>query len=286
MIKMNRRNFLQGLSFSFGGAFLLNNKVASGKTFAAKKLKKIGLQLYTVRKNLETDFEETLRKVSELGIDEVEFAGYFGQKPEMIKTWLKRFKLASPSAHIDTETLRKNLPKAIENAKIIGHKYLVLGYLPEQERKSLDDYKKLVELINKAGEECKKADLQFAYHNHDFEFKTTDGKIPYDLILAETDAEKVKMELDLYWITKAGFDPLSYFEKYPQRFPLVHVKDIDKTSEKSFTEVGRGTIDFKKIFVKSKLAGIKHYFVEQDKTPAEPLESVKFSLKYLRELKF
>lgn len=265
---------------------MLNNKVASGKTFAAKKLKKIGLQLYTVRKNLETDFEETLRKVSELGIDEVEFAGYFGQKPEMIKTWLKRFKLASPSAHIDTETLRKNLPKAIENAKIIGHKYLVLGYLPEQERKSLDDYKKLVELINKAGEECKKADLQFAYHNHDFEFKTTDGKIPYDLILAETDAEKVKMELDLYWITKAGFDPLSYFEKYPQRFPLVHVKDIDKTSEKSFTEVGRGTIDFKKIFVKSKLAGIKHYFVEQDKTPAEPLESVKFSLKYLRELKF
>lgn len=283
---MNRRNFLKGLSIGFGGAFLLNNKVASGKIFAAKKLKKIGLQLYTVRKNLETDFEETLRKVSELRIDEVEFAGYFGQKPEMIKTWLKRFKLASPSAHIDTETLRKNLPKAIENAKIIGHKYLVLGYLPEQERQSLDDYKKLVELINKAGEECKKADLQFAYHNHDFEFKTTDGKIPYDLILAETDAEKVKMELDLYWITKAGFDPLSYFEKYPQRFPLVHVKDMDKTSEKSFTEVGRGTIDFKKIFAKSELAGIKHYFVEQDKTPAEPLESVRVSLKYLRELKF
>ncbi|HQU84374.1 MAG TPA: sugar phosphate isomerase/epimerase [Pyrinomonadaceae bacterium] len=283
---MNRRTFLNGLSVAFGGAVLLNNKSVSGKIFAAKKLKKIGLQLYTVRRELEKNFEETLQKVAALGINEVEFAGYFGQKPEEIKKLLKLLKLNSPSAHIDTETLRKTLPKAIENAKIIGHKYLVLGYLPEQERKSLDDYKKLVELLNKAGEECKKSDLQFAYHNHDFEFKATEGKIPYDLILAETDAEKVKMELDLYWITKAGFDPFRYFEKYPKRFPLVHVKDMDNSSEKSFTEVGRGTIDFKQIFAKSKLAGIEHYFIEQDKTPAEPLESVKISLKFLREMRF
>lgn len=283
---MDRRNFLKGSSVGFGGAILLSNKTVSGKIFAAKYLKKIGLQLYTVRNELQNSFEETLRKVAALGINEVEFAGYFGQKPETIKSLLKRFDLASPSAHIDTETLRKILPKAIEDAKTIGHKYLVLGYLPEQERKTLDDYKKLVELLNKAGEECKKAGLQFAYHNHDFEFKTTDGKIPYDLILAETDAEKVKMELDLYWITKAGFDPLLYFEKYPKRFPLVHVKDMDKTFEKSFSEVGRGTIDFKQIFAKSKLAGIEHYFIEQDETPADPFESVKISLKFLRELRF
>ena len=280
---MNRRTLLKNLTFGIGGAVLLNNFNFPAKTFG-KTLSKLGLQLYTVRRDLEKDFEGTLRKVAALGIGEVEFAGYFNQKPQTIKKLLKNLKLAAPSAHISTEDLRKNLSKAIEDAKIIGHNYLVLGYLPEEERKSLDDYKKLIELLNKSGEECKKSNLQFAYHNHDFEFKKTENKIPYDLILAETDAEKVKMEMDLYWISRAGFDPLSYFDKHPKRFPLVHVKDMDDTPKKYFTEVGRGTIDFKKIFAKSEVAGIKHYFIEQDETPAEPIESVKISVKYLKEL--
>ncbi len=253
---------------------------------AGKTLSKIGLQLYTVRRDLEKDFQGTLRKVAALGIKEVEFAGYFDHAPEQIKQILKNLKLAAPSAHVSTGTLRKNLSQAIGDAKIIGHKYLVLGYLPEEERKTFDDYKKLIELLNKSGEECRKADLQFAYHNHDFEFVKTADKIPYDLILAETDAQKVQMEMDLYWITKAGYDPIFYFEKYPGRFPLVHVKDMDDTPKKYFTEVGRGTIDFKKIFAKASVAGIEHYFIEQDETPAEPLESVKASVKNLRELRF
>ena len=111
------------------------------------------------------------------------------------------------------------------------------------------------------------------------------GKLPYDLILAETDPQTVKMEMDLYWITKAGFDPVTYFKEYPKRFELVHVKDMDATPEKSFTEAGRGVIDFKKIISKAREAGIRHYFIEQDKTPGEPLESVKISLKYLQSLK-
>ena len=265
---------------------MLNNLSVSGVAANKKKLSKIGLQLYTVRRDLEKNFEGTLRAVAALGINEVEFAGYFGQTAERIKELLKNLKLAAPSAHIDTETLRGGLSKAIEDARIIGHKYLVLGHVPEQERKSLDDYKKLIELLDKAGEECLKADLQFAYHNHDFEFKKFGDKIPYEFILAETDARKVKMELDLYWISKAGFEPFAYFEKYPNRFPLVHVKDMDATPKKSFTEVGRGTIDFKKIFAKSGAAGIRHCFIEQDETPAAPLESVETSLKYLKALRF
>ncbi len=260
---------------------MLNKTVVFGKN-----LSKIGLQLYTVRRELEKDFEGTLRKVSALGIKEVEFAGYFNQKPENIKKLLKELKLSAPSAHIGTETLRKNLAQAIETAKIIGHKYLVLGNVPENERKSLDDYKKLIELLNKSGEECRRADLQFAYHNHDFEFIKLEEKVPYDLILAETDARKVLLELDLYWTIKAGKEPVDYFEKYPKRFPLVHVKDMDNTPKKFFTEVGRGVIDFKKIFSKADQAGIKHYFIEQDETRAAPLESVKISLKYLKALKF
>ncbi len=282
---MNRRTLLKNLTFGIGGAVLLNNFSFPAKTFG-KNLSKIGLQLYTVRRDLEKDFEGTLRKVASLGIGEVEFAGYFNQKPQVIKKLFKQLKLGAPSSHISTEDLRKNLSKAIEDAKIIGHKYLVLGYLPEEERKSLDDYKKLIELLNKTGEECHKNGLQFAYHNHDFEFKKIEDKIPYDLILAETDEQKLKMEMDLYWISKAEFDPIFYFEKHPGRFPLVHVKDMDNSQKKYFTEVGRGTINFKKIFGASKIAGIKHYFIEQDETPDEPLESVKISLEYLRELRF
>jgi len=283
---MNRRTLLRNLAFGLGGGFLLDNLSITGRAGGKKKLSKIGLQLYTVRRDLERDFEGTLRQVAALGISEVEFAGYFGQKAERIKALLKNLDLASPSAHVSTETLRGGLAKAIEDAKIIGHKYLVLGYLPEEERKSRDDYKKLVELLNKAGEECLKSGLQFAYHNHDFEFKALENKLPYDLILAETDARNVKMELDLYWISKAGFEPLTYFEKYPKRFPLVHVKDMDATPKKSFTEVGRGTLDFKKIFSKSDAAGIRHFFIEQDETPAEPVKSVEISLKYLKALRF
>ena len=280
---MNRRTLLKNMVYGIGGGVLFNK---TGAASGRKTLSKIGLQLYTVRRDLEKDFEGTLRLVSALGIKEIEFAGYLGKKPENIKKLLKELKLSAPSAHIGTETLRKDSAKTIEDAKIIGHKYLVLGYLPEGERKSLDDYKKLIELINKSGEECRKADLQFAYHNHDFEFLKLEEKIPFDLILAETDSENVKIELDLYWTTKGGKNPVDYFEKYPKRFPLVHVKDMDNTPKKSFTEVGRGVIDFKKIFSKADRAGIRHFFIEQDETPGAPLESVKISLKYLKELKF
>ncbi len=283
---MNRRTLLQNLAYGLGAAVLLNNTSIVGEASGKRKLSKIGLQLYTVRKNMERDFEGTLRRIAALGIKEVEFAGYFNQSPEQIKKLLKTLKLAAPSAHVSTETLRKNLSQTIEDAKIIGHKYLVLGYLPEEERKSLDDYKKLVELLNRAGEQCRKENLQLAYHNHDFEFKKTEDKTPYDLILAETDARTVKMELDLYWITKAGLNPITYFEKYPGRFHLVHVKDMDDSPKQFFTELGRGVINFREMFSKSAEAGIRHYFIEQDETLREPLESVKISLKYLQVLKF
>ncbi len=283
---MNRRIFLRNLGGGIGAAVFLSNFNISAEAFSRKTLSKIGLQLYTVRPDMERDFEGTLRKVAALGIKEVEFAGYFGQKPEQIKKLLKELKLSAPSAHFSSVVGRDELSQAIEAANIIGHKYLVFAYLREEERRSLDDYKKLVVKLNKAGEDCRQAGLQFAYHNHDFEFKKWDGQIPYDLILAQTDSSLVKMEMDLYWITKAGYDPLAYFEKHPGRFPLVHVKDMDNTPAKNFTEVGHGTIDFKKIFAKANVAGIEHYFIEQDETPAEPLDSVNQSVKYLHNLRF
>jgi len=276
---MDRRTFLQNLTGAFAGTLL------AAQANYARTPSKIGLQLYTVRREMARNVDETLRRVAALGIKKVEFAGYFDRTPVQIRELLKKHGLSAPSAHVGVETLRRNLSPALEDAEIIGHQYLVLGYLPEEARKSLDDYKTLAKLLDEAGKACRAAGLRLAYHNHDFEFRKTDGRIPYDLILAETDPRNVELELDLYWIAKAGFDPLEYFEKYPGRFPLVHVKDMDATPRKFFTEAGRGVVDFKKIFAQAKKAGIRHYFIEQDETPGEPLDSVKVSLEYLRGLK-
>jgi len=283
---MNRRIFLHRATCGAIVSLSTASFGVRGSSSAIRKLKKIGLELYTVRRELEKDFAGTLEKVAALGFLEVEFAGYFNHPPQEIKTLLARYQLSAPSAHITTAALRDSLQETIEAAQAIGHEYLVCGYLPAEERRSLDDYKKLVELFNRAGERLKKAGIQFGYHNHDFEFVTVEGRLPYDIILAGTDPQMVKMEMDLYWITKGGQDPLKYFSAHPGRFPLVHVKDMDGTPRRFFTEVGRGTIDFKKIFAAAQKAGVKHYFVEQDETPASPFTSIKLSMDYLKRLEF
>ena len=194
------------------------------------------------------------------------------------------------------------MPAQIEFAKIIGHSYIVCPWIPEEIRKQEDGWQRAAETFNRAGEASKKAGIQFAYHNHWFEFLPNEnslkGKRPYDFLLETCDSNLVKMELDLCWIVLGGGDPLQYFDRYPGRFPLVHVKDVKKLpkvsvaggqnfgdSMKDMTEVGSGIIDWKKIFAQSERAGIKHYIVEYDK-PAAPFESIKTSYEYLRQLRW
>jgi sugar phosphate isomerase/epimerase len=188
-------------------------------------------------------------------------------------------------------------PAQIESAKTIGQAYIVNPWIPEELRKTDDDWKRAAETFNRAGEASKKAGIQFAYHNHWFEFLPVNGKLPYDTLLELCDADLVKMELDLCWITVAGADPLKYFDRYPGRFPLVHVKDVKTLPKVStggaqnfgdtvdLTEVGHGIIDWKRIFAQSEKAGIKHYIVEHDH-PAKPLESIKISYEYLNKLRW
>lgn len=283
---MNRRLFLNHAFAGALGGLCLTKSNLMASSVPKRKLSKIGLQLYTVRRELEKDFDGTLARVAALGYSELEFAGYFNRTPQQIKSALAKNNLIAPSVHVLAAGLRNNLQQTIDAAKTIGHQYVVCAYLLPEERKSLDDYKRLIELFNDAGERLKKAGLQFCYHNHDFEFMPIDNKIPYDLILAGTDSKTVRMELDLYWITKAGQSPLKYFSTHPGRFPLVHVKDMDATPKRFFTEVGRGTINFKEIFADSDKAGIKHYFVEQDETPGSPFGSIKLSIEYLKQLEF
>jgi sugar phosphate isomerase/epimerase len=277
-------------------ATLLTRRLA----FAADdhKIDKIGLQLYTVRDLMKRDFDGTLAKVAAIGYKEVEFAGYFDHSPKDVRAAVDRRGLTAPSAHIDYKSLGEKFPEVIEAAKVVGHEYLVNPWIEEEIRKQPDGWKHAAETFNRAGEACKKAGIQFAYHNHWFEFLPVNGKLPYDLLLTECDPNLVKMELDLCWITVGGQDPLKYFDRYPGRFPLVHVKDVKRvppvtaggaqdfgSSMKDMTEVGSGIIDWKKIFAQSDKAGIKHYFVEHD-NPKKPLESIKKSYDYLASLRF
>lgn len=281
---IHRRQFITHLAGGvLGGMYVAQNGLGS---FIKDGANKIGLQLYTVRRELEKDFEGTLQRVAGLGYREVEFAGYYDRTPQQVKAILDKNNLSAPSAHTQLKGLRQNLDQLLEAAHVIGHRYLVLAYLNADERKTLDDYKHVIESLNQAGEVCQKSGVQLAYHNHDFEFPPIDGVVPYDLMLKETSASRVKMELDLYWITKAGQSAAKYFAANPGRFALVHVKDMDNTPKRFFTEVGRGVIDFKQLLPQAKKAGVKHFFVEQDETPGSPLDSIKISYDYLHGLRW
>ncbi len=282
---INRRRFLSNASRSaVGGVVVTFLDRIEGE--AANRLNSIGLQLYTVRVEMAKDFEGSLQRVAAIGYKEVEFAGYYNKTPNDVRAILDRYGLASPSAHAPLADIQTKLDQTIETAKTIGHRFLICPYLLDNDRRTLDDYKRHAETFNRAGEACRKAGIQFGYHNHDFEFAAMDGKIPYDLLLERTDKDLVKMELDLYWISKAGHDPVAYLEKHKDRFVMFHVKDMDNTPKRDITEVGRGVIDFKKIFAKAPKGAIKHYFVEQDRTPGSPFDSVKISFDYLKRLEF
>ena len=263
----------------------------------AAPLNQIGLQLYTLREAIEKDLKGTLEKVAKIGYKELEAASgskghYYGMMPKDFASMVKDMGMNLRSTHVllsnpyvsVSHTLTNSLQKLVDDAAEAGQQYLVCAFLFPEERESLDQYKKHAELFNEAGEACKKAGLQFAYHNHDFEFVKLDGEIPYELLLAQTDSELVKMELDLYWVTKIGLDPVQWFEKEPGRFPLWHIKDMAKTQEKEFTEVGNGSIDFQRIFKSSQKAGLEYYFVEQDETPGDPFNSIQTSYDNLQSL--
>lgn len=289
--KISRQQFLKVSSLALASTFLTD--------FAAfgKGRKNVGIQLYTLRNELPKDLEGTLKKVANIGYREVELFGYtdgkfFGKSPKDFRSLLQNLNLSAPSGHYTTGnvmpgkgTLKTDWKRAVDDAAEVGQKYMICAFLFPNERTKLDDYKRHAELFNQSAEVCKAAGLQFGYHNHDFEFVELEGQVPYDLLLKETDPKLVQMELDLYWISFAGKDPVQYFKQNPGRFPLWHVKDMEKSAERAFAEVGTGSIDFQRIFDAGKIAGLKHYFVEQDVCKRPPLESVNVSFQNIKKIK-
>ena len=263
----------------------------------------VGIQLYTVKEAMQEDPAGTLKKLREIGYREVETAGFGKLSAQQFRGLLDEAGLACPSAHLPFD----NLASAFEDAHALGAHYATSGSLhasagdPNRADTSwtpsmnLEDAKRTARLANHIGEAAKRAGLQFVYHNHNFEFaKQAGGVVCYDVLLRETDPDLVKFEIDCGWMIFAGRNPIDYFKKYPNRFPMIHVKDFlpDNGTAASGkapmlgAELGHGVVDYKPIFAAAKAAGLKHYFVEQEGpfSRMNPLRSAQVDFEYLRSI--
>jgi sugar phosphate isomerase/epimerase len=276
-----------------GAATIVAGTKMAGNLFANPYGKPIGLQLYTVRDQLEKDVPGTLKEVAAIGYKEVEIYDLYGMSPAQFTKLLKDNGLTAVSGHYLLNVEKTEWEKKVEEARELGLKYMVHAILDSEERKSLDDYKRHVELFNKIAEQTHKAGMQFCYHNHNFEFQKFDGVTVYDYLFKHLDPHLVQFEMDCFWVTHAGQDPVALFKKHPGRFPLLHIKDLKAGNPPTqefdakmglFAEVGKGTIDWKRIFAAAPQGGMKHLYVEQDFCEIPPLESVKVSYEYLHNL--
>jgi sugar phosphate isomerase/epimerase len=300
---LNRRKFLIGTGAAALGAMVLPK--AASAFFAEAGEHPIGLQLFTLFTFIDEDVKGNLKKVADIGYKEVESAfskkpGFYGMTPKEFKGLCAELGLSWKSHHVlgapfkmpkgmklpagmtippHMANLKDDMQHIVDQAAEGGIPYLVCANIPTG---TLDEIKSSVEILNKTGELCKKVNIQLCYHNHDMEFKDVEGKIPYHILLADTQADLVKMELDLAWATKAGINPVDLFKAHPGRFPLLHVKDISKDFQ-TLEPVGEGVVDFKHIFENVKLAGAKHYFVEHD-MPKDAYASIATSYKNLRAM--
>ncbi|MGN6618472.1 MAG: sugar phosphate isomerase/epimerase family protein [Ilyomonas sp.] len=283
---ITRRTFLKQSGLVSAGLLL------KPEHFAAKQ-QLIGLQLYTVRNEVVKDVPGTIEKVAQIGYNSLEVFGYgngkfFGLTPEEFLAILKKNNIVTPSGHYSVNKYLSNgdedeLKHTIEDAAKMGHTFFTIPFLTPNLRKSLDDYKTLADRLNKAAPLVKDAGMKLAYHNHDFEFKDWgNGETGYSILSKQTDPKMVSFEMDIYWVSRAGKDPIALMKEQPGRFKMWHVKDMANTAEKEFTEVGSGTINYKEIFKYKKLSGMEYFFVEQDQVKIPVYESIAKSYNYVK----
>ncbi|MCU0404968.1 MAG: sugar phosphate isomerase/epimerase [Chitinophagaceae bacterium] len=291
---MNRRNFLIQSGMTTG-AILLNqscNMAGIGKP--TPEGPPIGLQLYTVRDEIKDNIVPVIEKIGSLGYTHLETYGFnegkfFGKTPKELRNIIYDNGMLTPSGHYyNNSYLTDNgdgWKKACEAANILEQEYIVLPWLePEVRPKDEDGYKKMAERVTMLAKISKESGLQFAYHNHDFEFKYDwQAKTSlYQVLLEQTDPELVKMEMDIFWVVFADGDPITLFYQHPKRFPLFHVKDLDPWTKKN-SDLGKGTIDFPGIFKHKGEAGLKYFFVEQENYAVSPYDSIEKNIAYVKK---
>lgn len=282
---INRRTFLMHTGIAAAGTLLSADVLAN-----THNKKTIGLQLYSLRDEITGGgIENIIKKIAAAGYNSVEFYGYntkdayFKKSAKEIAAILKANKMISPSGHYDLKLFNNDTQQVIDAALAVGHKYIVIPWLPPEMRTSLDKYKALAEKMNTVALQCKQNKIKLAYHNHDFEFKKMEGNVcGYDILLKETDKSLVNFELDLFWAVTAGHNPVELFKQNPGRFKMWHVKDMDKANSKLQTEVGSGSINFKPIFKQARLSGLKYFYVEQENLPVPGDANIKKSFDFIK----
>jgi sugar phosphate isomerase/epimerase len=281
---MNRRTFVKGISATVAASMILPSDL-----LAFPKEKIIGIQLYTLRDMISADFTGTLKKIRGAGYNSIEAAGYgerkfYGYDPKEYNNIVTGLGLLPTSSHSNINL--QNIDNAIEDHLAAGMNYIVLPSVPNEKRGTIDDYKRLADEFNTIGKSCRDAGLGFGYHNHAFEFEKIGDEIPYDVLIENTDPKYVFMQVDLFWMVYGGHQPKEYFRKYPGRFELWHIKDMDNTPERECTEIGDGIINYKKVFRMKDRSGMKHFFVEQEAFKMDPIESICKSYIFLNSLSF
>ncbi len=284
-----RRDFLKQ-----AGLLSAISLMKPGMLFAAPSSPlKVGLQLYTLRDYIGKDVKGVLAKVAKAGYQDVETYGYskdggfWGLNAKELKLVLAGNGLVTSSGHYGMDDFIRDgsqdaFKSYIEAANNCGQSYIVVPYLGDKLRATADDFKSVADKLNKAGEICKSSGLKLAYHNHDFEFKALGPSSLYEVLLKETNPALVDFEMDLYWVVRAGLDPIKLMQAHPNRFTMWHVKDMDKALPEHNTEIGAGTIDFKKIFQHAKESGLKHLFMEQEYFAIDAYQSITQSAAYIK----
>src|SRR5258708_1260112 len=284
MTLQDRRSFLVTLG---GAALALAGGARQGaaSVLGRRRLSRIGIQLYTVRRQAMTDLPGTLTQLAKIGYKEVEFWGSFSIAPPEIRKILDQNGLTSPSVHVGFPANPAAFARIFADAKVMGHEWITVPVPPNGPVATVDDWKRIAKQFNDAGSQIKAAGFRFAYHNHTGEFKKIGDVVPMDILLQETDPALVSYELDLHWAIAGGADPVDLFHRYPSRFNMPPVKDAGRPPDYKHTDVGAGTHPWAKILEVAHHDGVAHYFVENDE-PAEPMEVARHSYDYLAKLEF
>jgi len=253
-------------------------------TVTNRKEENLGLQLYTFRSEMAVDPLGTLKKIAGIGIKQIESAGsqkghYYGLTAKEMKSACDDLGMTLRSGHVH---LDENWEKTMEEAVESGQEYVICSTMPT-EGQTVGNYQSVADAFNRAGEQCKKLNLKFGYHNHAYEFDSENGQVLYDVLLDQCQGDLVHMELDLGWVIVGGKDPQDYFNRYPGRFPLWHLKDMNMAKKES-TEFGKGGLDIKKMLSLKEQSGVKYMFIEQEEYENSPLESMKHNMEYLSNL--
>jgi sugar phosphate isomerase/epimerase len=285
---MKRREFLTALGVAalapqFGCA-----SSGAGALTGSRRLKKVGIQLYTLRDDARRDLEGTLANIAGAGYKEVELLGSmnnFGMAPDRLRAVLDRNGLTAPSTHIETNAF-DDLDRYIDAGKVLGHQYLIVASLPNGEKLGVDDYRRWADRFNEAGARALRSGMRLGFHDEAWDFRKVDGQVLYDVFAQRTDPASVWLQLDTGNAAIGGADPLDYMRRYGSRYWLFHIKDAPSIGADHDVELGKGVVDFRRLFSMIDRIDEKHLYVEQESYPGAPIDSVRRDYNYISTLEF